>query len=79
MFISSTGDELLLSPTGEMGWLLHDTREIKPDADTFEEMLTKLSNEERSLGPWHQTFLGVNGGAKFRGHNADVKELGEIQ
>lgn len=39
VYVSDTGDELLLNSAGDVGWLLFDTREIRPLERAFDDML----------------------------------------
>lgn len=42
LFEDNVGDQLVLSVTGDVGWLLHDTREIIPKSGGFAGVLTDL-------------------------------------
>jgi len=42
VFTSSTGDEMLVSSTGRVGWLLHEDRTIWQWSGNFDELLTAM-------------------------------------
>jgi hypothetical protein len=51
VFISRTGDELLVTPGGRGGWVLHGTRELVPMGSMFDDVLHRLATET-VLGPY---------------------------